>query len=204
MTSYIKVPPHWRGIDSSCVKRDFDQFTRDESGPAKSNTSAGKDKYGKSLHLASAIINGQQVIGHCTYGADFSYPSLEGGQSINGPRAIVDNLNHYIWRTVTVRTLKTCAHECGVNLVYCADYSNVALYGCRVKFHKWQPKDAESSRQLRQQIIESSDESFNCLLPGQYTAGSKSPEFCYDGICNCSLNEDTQIELLCYKQLSEI
>ena len=200
-TTHVKVPPHWRAVSSSYIETDY-CFPR--GSRLRSNTSAGTDTYGNILHLASAVIDGQQVIGHCSCQADFSYPSLEGGRSKSEPYAIMDNLNYYKWKTVTVRGLKTCAHECGVNLAYCANCSKVALYSCRIKFHKWLPKDAESSRQLRQLPTESSDEKCNCLLIGQYIAGSKSPEFCYDGICNCSLSEDMQIELLCYKQLSEI
>ena len=93
-TTHIKVPPHWRAVCSSYIGMYYYSST-EASSRSNSNTSAGTDTYGNVLNLASAVVDGQQVIGHSTYQADFSYPSLKGGKSKSDSYAILDNLNYY-------------------------------------------------------------------------------------------------------------
>ena len=203
----IKVPPEWWDIrlyetNSGSFKEEIKESER-----SKPCTSAGKDRNGDALNIASAVYDGLQVIGHSKHGGNLHFCSSEGAESrklaLFGPHAILANLDEYEWRTMTVKDLNACAGERGVDLAYFVDSKGDKLYACRIKFFGWVSPDSYILGGQHRMIKEGDTENSKCLLPGMYRAGSKSPEFCYDGKFNKSLDKDAVVELLCYKELQQ-
>ena len=200
MGELIRVPPEWWDIRLSGW-----QPPKTESERSHPNTLAGKDKDGSALNIASAVFDGLQVIGHSKYKRGLEFCSPQGAESMgvarSGPHAILANLEEYEWRTVTVKDLNACAAERGVDLTYFTDRKGDRLYACRIDFHGWVNSESCGFGSQNKMVKGDDRKDSKCLLPGIYRAGSRSPEFCYDGRFNRSLDGDTIVELLCYKEL---
>ena len=199
----IGVPPEWWDIrlyDTTPPRENIQESER-----SKPCTSAGKDKEGNALNIASAVYDGLQVIGHSKYKGGLQFCSSEAAETMcrarSGPHAILTNLEQYEWRIVTVKDLNACAGERGVDLAYFPDRKDDSLYACRIEFYGWVNSESHGTGSQNKMVKGGDGEDNKCLLPGMYRAGSRSPEFCYDGKFNRRLDEDAVLELLCYKEL---
>ena len=203
----IRVSPEWWDVRVYRTDSDSHEENIKESERSKPGTSAGKDKDGNALNIASAVYDGLQVIGHSKHGGAFQFCSSEGAETMDlvesAPHAILANTDEYEWRKVAVKDLNACAGERGIDLAYFADRKGDKLYACRIEFYGWVNPEYSSSESQTKMVKGGDTEDSKCLLPGMYRAGSGSPEFCYDGRFNRSLDKDAVVELLCYKELQQ-
>ena len=181
----VKVPKLWTP-SSSFYNVDF----RDQK-PCKS---AGTSLEGKLLSVATAYVNGHQVIGYSSQGSEFCCISDKKNQS-PGPipdvaHAVLDNIDEYAWSSETLSTVCESARERGVEL---AIFPGRQLYACRMPIHGC-VNFFGSMRADR--AVETSYFILGALSEEKGAKGA--PEFCYDS--NRVIPDSNSVfELLCYR-----
>ena len=191
LDSTIRVAPKW---------------TRFQLHLPSELTSAGLNEDRSSWNIASAMVDGQQVLGYSSNGGDLSYCSHEGVRSRAGAHVILNNVNEYDWVGVTVKTLQTFARKQGVKLAICS-YCSRKRYACRIKFYGWRnnlglDKSSFAKKPSKHMLTEGPENELRFALPGHFREGSHTPVFSYKGKRTWVPDEDQIVELLCYKKVS--
>ena len=207
--------PTWRRVQSKLTASKDERSTMQNSaGRLGSN--------GEILNIATAVVDGCQIISYSGFGMDMCYSKSKGrvGAKLRvGSHLILDNINQFQWKTATLDTIQALAKECGANLTL---YNCQYIYACRLrKAHDSKTDRAGMLRSGKQytarfdqshhesqsvDIADSTNSNNNddtsVLALGQYREGEDAPQFCFAGTLSSStLDQDTAFELLCYKEV---
>ena len=204
--------PTWRRIQSKLnASKDARSTIQNSAGREGSN--------GQILNIATAVVDGCQVISYSGFGMDMCYSNSKGPIEEKvwvGSHLILDNINQFQWKTATLDTIQALAKECGANLTL---YNCQYIYACRLrKAHDSKTDRAgmlRSGKEYTVRATQSHQESQSvdkahgnmkddtCLLSlGHYREGDDAPQFCFAGTSSDpTLEPNSAFELLCYKEV---
>ena len=210
----LAIEPHWTsccrlfvggykanrpGVPIKRCKEDSEQFWR-KSG----SNIAGHGFHGTPLNILmcnKVKVYGDddytQLIGTGAAGMASQYWHPRSGLWIGSKHSeyFLDNLDQFVWVSVTQRTIQRCAEVRGVQLALQLERH---LYACRINFYGWE--SAESDEEIGAAKLAQAKDNCPCsLLPGSYELGHSCPIFCHNGNYNSTLDEEVPFELLCYR-----